>query len=240
VFAPLVDHEWAARLRGELGWAADQLGDARDTEVLLRRLTAHAASLPPRQEELTLRAVDKALQTRLSDARAQALAALSSPRHLALLETLVTAVGDPRLTEVARRPCREVLPPLVENSWRVLAKHVKQLDQDSPAPAWHRTRIDAKKARYATEAVAGIFGRRVKVLARALGDVTDVLGDQHDAAVAQEVLTSMADTPDVDGATGYALGLLSAHEQQDALTLRGDFRAVWPAAKKAHRQARPG
>jgi inorganic triphosphatase YgiF len=46
-FAPLIDRAWADQLRSELGWAAGELGNARDTEVLLERLDAHAEDLGP-------------------------------------------------------------------------------------------------------------------------------------------------------------------------------------------------
>src|SRR6202165_3890857 len=46
-FAPLLDPEWTDPLRSELGWLALGLGAVRDREVLLDRLKARAASLPP-------------------------------------------------------------------------------------------------------------------------------------------------------------------------------------------------
>ncbi len=236
VFAPLVDSEWASRLRKELSWAADGLGEMRDTEVLLHRLTDHAASLPSEQADLASGAVDKQLRARMADAQAQATARLNSRRHRELLVALVAAVEDPHLTERARERCRDVLPPLVEHSWRALVKDAKHLHSDSPAVEWHQTRIAAKRTRYAAEAVAPILGKRTKAFAHAVAQVTDVLGDQHDAMVCQRALADLASTPDVDGATGYALGLLSAREDADDVRLRGEFRSLWPDTLKAHRR----
>ena len=51
-FGPLVDREWADALREELAWAAGELGNARDTEVLLGRLDKHADDLGERQAAL--------------------------------------------------------------------------------------------------------------------------------------------------------------------------------------------
>src|SRR5262249_5596076 len=45
-FRPLLDPEWATSLRSELSWLADSLGEARDHEVLLHRLTAQLDELP--------------------------------------------------------------------------------------------------------------------------------------------------------------------------------------------------
>src|SRR5205807_5494906 len=45
-FRPLLDREWAAGLRAELSWLDDELGRARDAEVLLDRLRSLAGHLP--------------------------------------------------------------------------------------------------------------------------------------------------------------------------------------------------
>lgn len=140
----------------------------------------------------------------------------------------------PHLTDLAQRSCDEVLPPLVEKSWRKLAKRVRHLSPDSPARDWHRTRIAAKRSRYSADAVAATLGKRTKALGAAVGQMTDVLGDQHDAVVAQETLESLANDIALDAATGYALGLLSATEHEHDMRLRRRARTVWPRVVAVH------
>lgn len=233
-FGPLVDQEWARHLRDELGWIAGELGAVRDTEVMIERLDERAADLPPDEAFLAQTAVDTSLNHRISDAREHALKAMSSERHLQLLIDLVEAAADPHLTEQAEKPCQEVLPPLVEKTWRRLSKDVRGLHLDSPAHPWHETRIAAKKARYAAEAVEPVFGKPAKDLVKALEQVTEILGDHQDAYVAQMTLRSLAAEADIDAPTGFALGLLYALEVDYELGLRREFRRMWPRIEKIH------
>ncbi|MEI6621270.1 MAG: CHAD domain-containing protein [Actinomycetes bacterium] len=238
VFSPLVDRTWATHLRTELDWAADDLGLARDTEVLLDRLTAHIADLPEAQRELARRVVNETLSARLRLARTESLASLDSPRHQELIDALAAAVKRPQLTKAAREPCSKALPPLFEKSWRSLNRIVADLNRDSPARDWHKARIAAKRTRYAAEFLAPIFGGRVDDFAHAMSRITNVLGDTHDANVAQMTLEQLATQPDADRACCFALGMLSANELLDERSLRADFTQVWPVAVKAHKRTR--
>ena len=229
VFQDLLDPEWADQLRAELGWAAGELGRVRDTEVMLARLEEHADELPPRYSQLATETVERILKAELAKAKADALASLRSPRHVDLLVSLVDAVDHPRLTELAYEPCEAVLPPGVEKAFKRLARDVRQLHVDSSAHPWHETRIAGKKARYAAELVTPVFGEPAKRLAKALAEVTEVLGDHQDCYVAQEELRHIAAMPETDGSSGFALGLLHAAEEEREIALRHDFVKLWPA-----------
>ena len=106
----------------------------------------------------------------------------------------------------------------------------------SPAEPWHETRIAGKKARYAAELVIPVFGEPAKRLAKALAEVTENLGDHQDCHVAQLELRRIAMRDDVDGATGFALGLLHAAEEERELSLREDFGMLWPNVVKVYRR----
>ncbi len=233
-FGPLVDTDWARHLRDELGWIAGELGAVRDTEVMIERLDERAADLPPDEQYLAQTTVDKELSARITDAREHALAALRSDRHQRLLVDLVEAVADPHLTPLADRSCAEALPPLVEKTWKRLAKDVRGLHLDSPAYPWHETRIAAKKARYAAEAVEPVFGKPAKDLVKALEEVTEILGDHQDAHVAQMTLKTLAAEAHIDAASGFALGLLYGREVDYEMNLRREFRRLWPRIEKIH------
>ncbi len=232
VFAPLVETDWSRHLRDELGWAASELGLSRDSEVLLARLDAHADELGAADAALIHEHVDPMMAAKVGAGRDEALEALRSARHLALLDALVDAANHPQLTAAADAPCREALPPLFDKAWRKLAKEVKALTLHGPADEWHETRITAKRARYAAEALAPVFGASAKGLASALGDVTEQLGEHQDAYIAQEACRELAEH--FDGPTGFALGLLSAYQVECELIARVKMTEKWPGVRRQH------
>ncbi|MCB0917977.1 MAG: CYTH and CHAD domain-containing protein [Actinobacteria bacterium] len=233
-FRPLLDKEWANELRTELKWIAGELSGIRDTEVMIERLEERATVLPPDEADLANSAVEAALRQQFTDARVHALAAMRSQRYVDLLVRLVDAVNKPRLSDLAAEPCSQALPPLVEKTWKRLNRDVKQLRIDSAATPWHETRIAAKKARYSAEAAEPVFGEPVKRLVKALESVTEILGDHQDAHVAQMTLRAMA--ADVDGASGFALGLLYGQEIEYEMALREEFTRLWPTIVRIHKK----
>ncbi|MGB7981008.1 MAG: CYTH and CHAD domain-containing protein [Candidatus Nanopelagicales bacterium] len=238
VFGPLVETDWSRHLRDELGWAASELGLSRDSEVLLARLDAHADELCATDAALIHEHIDPMMTAKVAAGRAEALAALRSERHLALLDALVDAANNPRLTPAAQAPAREALPPLFDKAWRKLAKEVKALTLHGPADEWHETRITAKRARYAAEALAPVFGASAKGLASALGEVTEQLGEHQDAYIAQEACRELAEH--FEGPTGFALGLLSAYQVECELIARVKMTEKWPGVRRQRAQTSLG
>ena len=105
---------------------------------------------------------------------------------------------------------------------------------DDPA-SWHRARIKAKRARYAVEALAPMYGKSFRSLAKLLAELTEELGLHQDATVAQEQLADMARGAPSDIAFG--LGLLSAQEVVAADLDRANVRELWPRVKRAAKAA---
>lgn len=238
VFEPLLDYEWAESLRTELGWVAGELGVSRDTEVLQARIDEHADEVGEPFASSIRAVVDPALSDQWKDARDHALGAMASERYVAFVEQLTDAAARPRLQEGSEGPADEVLPVLVEKAWNKLRKEVKLLELDGPSDVWHEARIRAKKARYAAEAVAPVLGENLKRFAKALSGVTELLGEHQDAWVAQNTLRELAERPEVDGVTGFSLGLLHQFEFEQEMFARTDFVALWPDIKRAHKKAR--
>lgn len=235
-FAPLLQADEAGALREELKWIASELGAIRDTEVMLERLDRHADLLPHDEDRDRARgAIDPLLRARLATARAGALAALRSDRHQQLVDDLMAAAIDPPVTDAAFTRCDRTLLPLVARTWKRLVRSVDDLDDDGPSEPWHRARITAKRARYAAEAVTGIFGRDMDRLADRLADVTEVLGDHQDAHVAQGILREVA--REVDGPTGLSLGRLLEVERDVEQEDRERFRALWGDVRRTARRA---
>lgn len=232
VFAPLLEKDFASDLRFELAWAASSLGNARDTEVLIDRLTHHAQQLPDAQALLIIQRALPALVGELVNDTTEALERMKSPRYLTLLDNLVHMAVDPPLTPLAQESAQQVLPPLTGRAMRRLRRDVRSLHLTDPALTWHTTRIAAKRARYAIEAVAPVLGQDYTRLAKRLAFATDVLGMHQDAHVAQDTLERLAQS--ADGPTGYALGLLHAVEVAAEQRDREQFmRKVWPRVRQA-------
>ena len=102
---------------------------------------------------------------------------------------------------------------------------------------WHEARIKAKRARYAADAVATIFGRDMQKFANALAQVTEVLGDHQDAFVAQTILREISSHQETDGVTGMALGLLHEYEAEEEILDRVRFSSLWPDVRRIARKA---
>lgn len=236
-FRPLLDEQWADALREELKWMATELGAIRDTEVLLTHLDASADLLPPADAQRAREVINPWLQRRLSGARSGALAALRSDRHDWLIDDLVNAVHEPRALDAAYAPADEVLPGLLEESWKPLAKAMRRRDDSSSSADWHRARIKAKGARYVAEALAPVFGKPVKRLGQRLAEVTEVLGEHQDAVVAQDTLRELSAHADIDAAAAVALGMLAQVEFELEQDLRDDAAKPWKRARRAARQA---
>jgi CHAD domain-containing protein len=120
---------------------------------------------------------------------------------------------------------RQVAPSVVTGPWRHLSRAVAAL---SPAPAddaLHQVRIHAKRLRYACEAVAPAVGKPASELARAAADLQGVLGDFHDAVVAEDWLR--AASADAPAGLALAAGQLIARQRQEAERCRAAWSDSW-------------
>ena len=236
-FAPLLDADACTEMREDLRWLARELGAIRDTEVMKDRLDQHCDALDPDDAGHCREVIDPQLDTRMAAARSSALAALRSDRHQQLVDDLMDAAVAPPVTTAAFQPCSTALPPLLQRTWRRLARSISALDLEGPSTPWHEARIKAKRARYAAEALEEVFGRPMRKLADALAEVTEVLGDHQDAHVAQTLLRELASQSGVSGTTGLSLGLLHAYETTVEMQDRQRFQQIWPEVRRRARAA---
>ncbi|HEX2785684.1 MAG TPA: CYTH and CHAD domain-containing protein [Ilumatobacteraceae bacterium] len=231
-FAPLLDHNSTMWLRDELSWLGDEVGRGRDTDVMTARLRTHMARLPADDaasvDRLLLRLADTA-----DEARGHVVEALASDRFILLLEALIVAASEPRFaTEpsgLAEQAAKPLVIDLIDKPWRRLSRAVDALEPDSPDAALHAVRIRAKRARYAVEAVAPLYGADARRLAKRIADVQSVLGDHQDTTVAEAWLRQAAKAvPSVR----LVVGELIALERLDRARLREQFQAVWQRASR--------
>jgi CHAD domain-containing protein len=223
-FAPLLDPEWTAVMRSELGWLAFGLGAVRDREVLLERLRDSAKSLPA-SDQRSASALLKLLTDEIDTLRKKLATDLDSRRYIELLDRLVAAAHEPATMPDADQPAKALLPALATTPWRRLRSAVRQLPVTPTDPELHRIRILAKRARYAAEAVAPVAGEAAQAFGRAAAKVQTVLGEHQDSVTAQAWLRSAK----VSGRRAFVAGELIALERIAADKSRRDWPKAWDA-----------
>jgi CHAD domain-containing protein len=228
-FQDFLDPDWANELRAELQWLGRELGEVRDIEVMLDRLRNDARALPDAHHEQAEHVVRR-LVADWHGARRHIVDALADERFRALRDRLIAAAGHARVTPWAHLRATEALPPVVRKPWKKLRSAVEELDDDPPDAALHEIRIRAKRARYAAEAVAPVFGKPARRYARAIEAIQTVLGDHQDAVVAAEWLAKTA--TECDHEEAFAAGMLAAREAEAARAARAEFPDTWRAARR--------
>jgi CHAD domain-containing protein len=171
--------------------------------------------------------LDAVLGVRYRDAHERVVAELEGPRYLQLLEALDALVADPPLLPVAERRALKVLPGLVEAAWKQLDRameHAKARTGDEQDLLLHEARKDAKRARYAAEAVVMVYGRPARAYAKQLTRLQDVLGEHQDGVVTREVLRQLALAAQEHGESAFTFGRLHGLEQARAEAAA----APWP------------
>jgi CHAD domain-containing protein len=224
-FGTLLDPEWAAGLRSELGWLGGILGSVRDGDVLLERMRGRADALPKRNTPAA-GAVISSLEEGRYAAHGELLETLRSERYIALLDRLVEAARSPALLLEADLPAPAALARVVGRPWRSLRKAVSALPRAPADDALHDIRIKTKRCRYAAEAVAPVLGKRASVFARAAARLQQVLGEHNDAVVAERWLTDWAGRTRSPRAA-YAAGEMAGLEQAAAQATRKTWRKAW-------------
>ena len=231
-FAPLLDHSSTIWLRDELSWLGAEVGRGRDTDVMTARLQSHMAKLPADDAAAVDRLLQRLVDTAV-DARHHVIEALASDRFTLLLETLIVAASEPRLgaepAGLAEQPAKPLVIDLVDKPLRRLNRAGDALRPDSSDAAFHAVRIRSKRARYAVEAVAPLFGDDARRLAKRLAAVQSVLGDHQDTTVAEAWLRQAARAVP---SLRLVAGELIAIERLDRARLREQFQAVWQRASR--------
>ncbi|WP_435970054.1 CHAD domain-containing protein [Streptomyces sp. Qhu_M48] len=231
----VLDREVTDPLGEELKWLAGELGVARDEEVLDERLRARVRDLPAAlvlgPVKGRLRRRDAALGRR---ARRQALAALDSDRHLALLGGLDALLTDPPFREDAGREAPEVLAHAVRKDHDRLAARVEHAHSLDPGHerdlALHDARKAAKRARYAAEAARPTLGKPAKRLGKRVKAVQSLLGEHQDTVVAREAVRELGIQAHGVGESAFTWGLLYGHEEAAAAAAERALPGVWAKA----------
>jgi CHAD domain-containing protein len=239
----------------EIHWLANALGGARDREVLgevLRResarLSADAGAVGGSEAGSSLGAdlgadadrlrsrTDEWSRQSAERSRTEVAATLDSPRYYALLDALEALAADPPLRGRARRPARQQFRKLARKEHRRVSRRIAEATRKPAGPArdraLHRARKAARRARYLGETAQPAVGKRARRYGKEMKRVQSVLGEQHDAVVAQGVVRALARV-ESDGRTAFALGLLHTRTRGLAEESESRLPKAW---KKAGRR----
>ena len=228
-YRPLVDREVTDPIRTEIKWLGRALADARDAKVVRDRLRAMVDAEP---DDVVVGPVRRRLDTTFGErARAgwaQVDETLSSDRYFDLLTDLDRLVADPPWTEKAARPAEDVLPRRVRKDWRRLKRRMANLDEAEDRDAeLHEVRKDAKRLRYAAEAVHTVWGKDAKRLAKAAKKLTSHLGELQDTVMSRPDLLRIASTADAAGESSVTWGVLLVREEERAAELDHELPHLW-------------
>lgn len=233
-FRDVLDPEWDAALREELGWLGGELGTVRDLDVQLDRLRGRVELLPQEDRAVGEQLVAD-LERRREEARVHLLAAMRSGRYPALIERLIAAAREPAvLPDAGPAPASLALGAVMERPWKHLKGSLDGLGDDAPDADLHMARIRTKRARYAAEAVAPVFGKRARAFAKAAAELQEVLGEHQDAVVAQAWLREAVVGEAAGGETrkAFVAGELAAVERAAASEARTRWRGAWKALSR--------
>jgi CHAD domain-containing protein len=222
-FGGTLDPQWTARLRDRAKWLADRLGAVRDADVLSGRLEALVERLPEEDADGAGRLL-KRLGRERDAARTALLAAMREGAYVQLLDEMLAAAASPMVVD-GGKPAADALVPGVAKTWRKMRKEVRRAGENPSDAQLHRIRIRAKRCRYAAEAVVPVVGKPAERFAEAAEAIQEILGDHHDAVVAQAWLRGAA--ANAPGRSALAAGLLIAAEHEEADRAKAQWDAAW-------------
>lgn len=220
LFRPvLVDADFP-RLRSELRWFTDQLGDARNLDVILATRPTEGVQPDP--------ALRRQLRRQRKEAYQRVQRALAERRLPALILDLVawSEAGDWRSEEPARQPIGDFAEARLDRAWKRVRRQGKGLGALSVEDR-HRLRIEMKKLRYATEFFASLAPRkarsRQKLFMGHLRELQELLGDLNDIETRRQLAPELFE--DGDGAQeAQVAGLIARAEQSyDAMRELGPY-----------------
>ena len=216
----LLGDEPGRTLRDELKWLGGRLGPARDLDVLTARLRREVADLDGPDAVPAGKIVGQLEQQRQA-AQQDLLETLESERYASLLALLGVVVAAPPVA-----PSDISLNRLTRREFRRLKRQVEALGPSASNDALHRTRIQAKRLRYATELSSQLLGKKGDDVVSAAKAFQDVVGAHQDAVVAEEYIRTAVRRARGIG-TGLAAGRLIERERLRRAQARAGLPEAW-------------
>jgi CHAD domain-containing protein len=216
VYRRAFDRDQTDKLRRRLKTLGSLLGDVRDLEV---RATAIEDTLAVDTEPAVIDAVTSMAEEARADherALATLLTTLRGRAARKLLADLLLFAAEPPLSKQGRTHPRKV-------ARKGLTKAAHRVRPTGGSlPERHELRKNARRLRYAADAVADLFGREAVRLATAAEAVQDALGDHRDLILLAAHLRDRSASRRLDASTGAAVERLAAEcERRAAECLHG-------------------
>jgi CHAD domain-containing protein len=211
------------RLRRELSWLSDLLGEARDLDVM--QVETFEPQVSAGEAPLGATSLLAEIGKRRTHARHVLHAALHSDRMRKLLFDLVRWLdhGGWQARKEAQEPAPSSARELLAKKFKKLRKRARRL-AEANAETRHEIRIAAKKLRYMSEffenlVEGGKRRARYKTFVRSLEKIQSSLGEIQDGATRalflQSMITSMAleEPASRSAITAFAAGVFTAVER---------------------------
>lgn len=197
--------------------ASDELSAARDADIVVERIRRDVAEI---DEAARARAggILAALELRRSAAYARVAERGREPGEAILRE--LEQIADPPPFRCTGQAARALARPVLRKAYDRLRKRARRCGEDPSDEALHAVRIAAKHLRYVAEAMEPLLGRPMRRIARDVGRLQDILGEEHDAAVAVRLLQEFSTSPEL----AFAAGELAMVERDAVARARGRWR----------------
>jgi inorganic triphosphatase YgiF len=201
LFAELLRDSQSAAIKTELKWLTNELGPARELDVLVNRVVAPAKS--QRRRWRGMPSLSRDIAERRDAALARARDAVQSARFRSLTVDVAawlhagqwTDPQDDLVRDQGDLPIEAFAVEQLMRRWRKVRKKGKALAKLDERRR-HKLRIQAKKVRYATEFFRSLFASRRAAKRRArflpaLENLQDALGDLNDIAVHEKRIAAI-------------------------------------------------
>jgi triphosphatase len=218
------------RYERDLRWVGGALGEVRDLDVHLQRLSEEAAS---RNGEV-LEEVVSLLRERRVEARRGMLEALDSNRYERLIANFAATLRRGR-SPSPTAPILEAAPNLVRDRYKKVRKSANTLSEDSPPEHFHELRKKGKRLRYALEPLQEIYGKPAQKMVKLLKKTQDDLGDHQDLIVASGLMEELGVGGDRLPQSAFWMGSMAEGYGREASEIRAGF-----LGSKAHRTLKDG
>jgi triphosphatase len=212
----------AERYERDLRWVATSLGEVRDLDVHLQRLSEEVSGNVEDLEE-----VDSLLRERRIQARRRMLEALDSNRYERLMATFSATLRRGR-SPSPTDPILEAAPELVRERYKKVRKAANRLSEDSPPEHYHDLRKKGKRLRYALEPLQEIYGKPAKKMIKLLKNMQDDLGDHQDLIVASGLMEELGCAGDRPPQSAFWMGSMSEGYGREASEIRAGFLGSKP------------
>ena len=210
------------RYERDLRWVGGALGEVRDLDVHLQRLSEESS----RNGEV-LEEVVSLLRERRVEARRRMLEALDSNRYERLIASFSATLRRGR-SPSPTSPILEAAPELVRDRYKKVRKSANTLSEDSPPEHFHELRKKGKRLRYALEPLQEIYGKPAKKMVKLLKNMQDDLGDHQDLIVAAGLMEELGGATDRPPQSAFSMGSMAERYGREASEIRSGFLGSKP------------